>query len=522
MEFLLAHDLGTSGNKAVLYSTDGTQGGSCTVGYSTNYPAARHVEQNPAEWWNAVCTATKQLLKETGVQPGDVIAVSFSAQMLGCLPVDKSGEPIRPSIIWADLRSGAQAQALEERLGQQRMYEITGHRISSSYTATKIAWVKEHEPDTYRRMARSLQAKDYIIYRLTGEFVTDYSDACGTNLFDIRRRTWSAEIADALGIEISLMPEAVASIERVGSVTREAGESTGLLEGTPVIAGGGDGACAATGAGVTAPGSSYVVIGTSSWIATASDEPLFDEEMRTFNWIMNDGEHYSPCGTMQSAGFSYGWFKGLFEELRTRGALPPDFDLDTYLGEQIHASSPGAGGVLFLPYLMGERSPRWNPSARAAFLGLTSATSCGDMARSVLEGVALNLRTILEAFGSNASGKDVVAIGGGATNTQWLPMLASSWHRSILIPRHVDDATSLGAAMCAGVGVGAIEDLSRVTRFNPVEHTVSPDPALEPLYDTLHELFESAYGRIEPLFEGLEEVSRSAERMTARHASTVE
>lgn len=503
MGYLLAHDLGTTGNKAVLYSTDGAPVGSCTVGYETAYPRPHFVEQDAEAWWSAVCSATKQLLESSGVPAGGIAAVSFSAQMMGCLPVDEQGTPLRPCIIWADTRAGEQADRLDARLGNERVYGITGHRVSSSYSAAKIAWLKEHEPEVYRRMHRSLQVKDFIIYRLTGRFVTDYSDACGTNLFDIRARRWSQEIADALDIDVSLMPEAVASVEQVGTVTAEAARATGLVAGTPVVAGGGDGACAATGATVTAPGATYVVIGTSSWIATVSREPVFDPTMRTFNWIANDGELYSPCGTMQSAGFSYGWVRDLFASVLERaGAV----DLDALLGELVDGAEAGAGGLLFLPYLMGERSPRWNPRARGAFVGLTAHTRTGALVRSVLEGVAFNLRTILEAFGETASAKEIVAIGGGAANERWLSILASAWNRRILVPEHVEDATSLGAAMCAGVAVRALDSLSSVSAFNPVRRAIEPDPQQVDRYARMHELFEKAYERLEPLFDELDEV----------------
>ncbi len=507
MKYLLAHDIGTSGNKAVLYSSSGELVGSQTVRYDTAYPAPHQVEQNAEDWWHAVCRATRELLDSTGVPADRIAAVSFSAQMMGCLPVDAGGTPLRPSIIWADTRAVSQAEKLESRLGNRRVYEITGHRVSSSYSAAKIAWLQEKEPETYRRTHRVLQTKDYVIFRLTGRFVTDYSDACGTNLFDIRARRWSEDVATALGIEIDLMPEAVASVEQVGTVTAEAAAATGLAEGTPVVAGGGDGACAATGATVTAPGATYVVIGTSSWIATAAEEPLFDPTMRTFNWIMNDGRLYSPCGTMQSAGFSYGWVRSLFAELVEAGRLGEDFNLDGWLGELIDRCDPAAGGLLFLPYLMGERSPRWNPKARGAFIGLTAQTGVAEIVRSVLEGVAFNLRTILEAFEGKATTDQIVAIGGGAANERWLSILASAWNCPILVPQHVEDATSLGAAMCAGVATGAVGTLADVTRFNSVRSRIDPDPQVAERYARVYPLFEKAYARLEELFEALDELS---------------
>ncbi len=501
--YLLAHDLGTTGDKAVLYSTDGRQIGACSVAYPTNYPAPHFVEQEPTQWWDAVCRATRKLLQQTGIQPEAVAAVSFSAHMMGCLLVDEHLSPLRPSIIWADTRAEQEARRLEEHLGAEHVYKITGHRVSSSYTAAKIAWLKRHEPDTYRKARYSLQAKDYIIYRLTGQVVTDYSDACGTNLFDLRSRQWSAEIADALDIDVSLMPEPVASTQQVGHITSEAAADTGLAPGTPVVAGGGDGACAATGAGVTEPGSTYVVIGTSAWIATVSQEPLFDPEMRTFNWITNDGARYSPCGTMQSAGFSYAWLRDLILQITDKSSE----ELDHILSTALDGTTVGAGGVLFLPYLMGERSPRWNPRARGTFVGLTAQTGPGELVRSVLEGVALNLKSILNAFGPDQLPAEITAIGGGATNDRWIPILASAWNKRILIPRHLDDATSLGAAICAGVGASVLDDLSIARRFNPVEREVAPDPHAAQLYEQYHQLFDQTYRHLTGVYDRLDELA---------------
>lgn len=491
--YLLAHDLGTSGNKAVLYSVDGQRVAAHEHPYQTTYPEPGFAEQNPEDWWKAVCESTRQLLESAGVAPGEVAAVSFSAQMMGCLPVDKNGEVLRPSIIWADLRSGKQAALLEDTLGMHRVYRITGHRISSSYSATKLRWIRDNEPDVYKRTFKTLQTKDFIIHRLTGQFVTDYSDACGTNLFDIEKKRWSTEIADALSIDIGMLPDAFASTEKVGTVHAEAARATGLLEGTPVVVGGGDGVCAATGAGVVEPGAAYTVIGTSSWIATASEQPVFDPEFQTFNWIHMDGKVYSPCGTMQSAGFSYAWLRDRIKEFASISGEPDDDKIDAGMADAVAHSVPGSGNLLFLPYLMGERSPRWNPDARAAFIGLGATHSSADIIRSVLEGVGFNLRVILEVFRATGGFEEIIAIGGGARNEAWLQILADIWNARILVPRYVEDATSMGAALGAGVGVGLFDSFDSLKTVNPVEHIVEPDQERHAQYSSLYPIFNEAY-----------------------------
>lgn len=517
--YVLAHDLGTSGNKAVLYSTDGRRVGADEQSYETRYPRSGWAEQDPQSWWQAVCASTRRLLESASVPAEAVRAVSFSAQMMGCLPVDSEGSPLRNAIIWADLRSGEQAARLERAVGMEEVYRITGHRLSSSYSATKLRWVRDYEPDIYSRTHRMLQTKDFVIHRLTGEFVTDYSDACGTNLFDLKEKRWSSRIADALEIDTGLLPVPLPSTSLAGTVHEEAARETGLAVGTPVIVGGGDGVCAATGATVVQPGSAYVVLGTSSWIATASRDPVFDPQMRTFNWVHTDGELYSPCGTMQSAGLSWAWLRGRAHELgelgRGRGSRGRSVggavggkaaaQIDAALDEAVRRSPVGARNLLFLPYLMGERSPRWNPQARGAFVGLDATHTSGDLARAVLEGVGYNLQVILEVFRASGAFEEIIAIGGGARNGTWLQILADIWNARILVPESVEEATSLGAAMCAAVGVGAMSSFSAVTLLNPVDHVIEPDPGRHEQYARLYPLFNAAYEALVPVYARLAE-----------------
>jgi xylulokinase len=299
-----------------------------------------------------------------------VAAVSFSAQMMGCLVVDSQGKPLRPSVIWADTRAAKETSEIAARIDGSRIYTITGHRLSSSYSAAKLLWIRNKEPAVFAQTHKMLQAKDFIVHRLTGEFATDYSDASGTNMFDLREKRWSREILTAIGISEEILPRPVASTTVIGSVTARAAGEVGLAAGTPVVMGGGDGACATVGAGVVRSGRAYNVVGTSSWIAMASREPVMDREERTFNWVHLDQDLYMPCGTMQSAGFSYSWFKDVLCDMESREAEEAGTNVYDTLNGYVEESAPGAGGLLFLPYLLGERSPWWEPEARAAFIGL--------------------------------------------------------------------------------------------------------------------------------------------------------
>lgn len=265
----------------------------------------------------------------------------------------------------------------------EAIYRLTGHRISAAYTAAKLLWVKEHQPEIYRQTYKVLQAKDYAVFLLTGTFATDYSDASGTQVFDLEKRHWSADVLRALGIRPSLFPDAYPSTTVVGTLTDEAAAATGLVAGTPVVIGGGDGACATVGAGSVHEGDAYNYIGSSSWIALTTHRPIFDPQRRTFTFAHLDSELHFPVGTMQAAGGARDWL------LRILG------DEDNELTDAAAEVPPGSQGLLFLPYLLGERSPHWNPRARAAFVGLAMPHGRAELARAVLEGVAFNLKLIL-------------------------------------------------------------------------------------------------------------------------------
>ena len=506
--YILAHDLGTSGNKAVLYSTSGELISSVLWEYDTAHPAPGYVEQNPADWWEAVCRSTAGLLEQSGVQAGEILCVSFSAQMMGCLLVDRKGEALYPMITWADMRAVKQARKMEGLLGMESVYQVTGHRISASYSAAKLLWLRDEHPAIYKKGWKMLQAKDYVIHKLTGKFITDYSDAGGTNLFDLEKKAWSAEITAALEIAPDLLPELHASTDVIGGITREAANATGLLEGTPVVAGGGDGSCACVGAGVTAAGKVYNVIGSSSWISMASSKPVYDASMRTFNWVHLDETLYTPCGTMQSAGYALQWAKNTLCQPEILGAQRQKVSPYELIDRLVEGSPPGAGGLLFLPYLMGERSPRWNPDARACFLGLTVNSGRSDMLRAVLEGVGYNLKVILDIFDGFSPIEEITVIGGGAKGAVWLQILADIWQKKLIVPRHLDEATSLGAALCGGVGIGVFPDFGVVEQFLQMQRQVKPQKELAPRYSHMYHAFNEAYHSLSSVFRTLSEQER--------------
>ncbi|MCX6029836.1 MAG: xylulokinase [Chloroflexi bacterium] len=492
---ILAHDLGTTGNKATLFdAATGAAVAAVFEPYTTAYPHAQWAEQDPADWCRAVYDGTRRLLEQAAIPPGDIAVVSFSGMMNGALAVDAEGAALRSAILWADQRATVEATFLAERYGMARVYQVTGNRATPSCSAAKILWIQRHQPEIYRRTHLFLQAKDYAAFLLSGVFATDYSDASNTNLFDLERRVWAADLAEAAGLDIAKLPPIYPSTTVIGRVTPQAAALTGLLAGTPVVIGGGDGACATVGAGSVRPGDAYTYIGSSSWMAVTADRPLYDPQMRTFNLAHLDPRLTFPLGSMQSAGGAFDWLERL---LRGDG----DARLYDELSAAAAAVPPGADGLLFLPYLLGERSPYWNPQARGAFVGLTMAHGRPEMARAVLEGVAFNLRLILDALQAQAAGITAMRlIGGGAQGALWRQILADVFGLPILLPALLAEATSLGAAIAGGVGVGLYRDFGVAQQFVQVHAAERPDPAAQARYAELYPLFAETYRALEPVF----------------------
>ncbi len=430
--YLLAHDLGTSGNKATLFTVDGRLVASKTVPYDTHYFNDNWAEQDSGDWWQAVCRSSAELLAD--VNAGDVAAIALSGQMMGCLCVDRQGRALRPSIIYCDQRAQQQTDRMLGRVDPIEFYRITGHRASPSYSIEKLAWIKDHEPDVYAKTHKMLNAKDFVNFKLTGVMATDASDASGTNAFDLNTYEWSEKIVEAAGIDGEKLPEVKKSTDVLGAVTREAAEQTGLREGTPVIVGGGDGVCAGVGVGCNKPGIAYNYVGSSSWIALTVEKPVCDEKMRTMSWAHAVPGYLQPSGTMQTAGAALNWIKNEICKHETEQALREGVRAYELIDRQIETSPPGAGGVLFLPYMLGERSPRWNPKAKGAFVGLTLTHRRADVLRAVLEGITYNLEIILGIFRREIQIDSMIVIGGGAQGAVWRQMMADIYNVEVHTP----------------------------------------------------------------------------------------
>lgn len=500
-EYILAHDLGTSGNKAVLFSSEGRMIGSCIYSYKVYYDHPLWAEQNAEEWWDAVCESTKELLKRSGVQATEIKAVSFSGQMMGCLPVDRTGKPLSRSIIWADQRAQEQAEQIREKIEDDRFYQIVGHKNTASYGIQKAMWLKLHQPEIYENTFKFLNAKDYIVFRLTGMFYTDCSDANSMACLDLTRRNWSEEIVAASGVDYDKLPEIVESTHVVGYVTPQAAKETGLSEKTMVVMGAGDGVAANVGAGSVAPGKMYCCVGTSAWVAGTSEKPILDEKKRIVCWAHAVPGMYSPNGTMQYAGGSYKWMKETIcideqRQAEEHGRSPYDI-----INDKIASCSPGADGTIFLPYLLGERAPRWNPHAKGVFFGLTATTTREQMLRSVMEGIIMNLGICFDILRGQTPANELLLIGGAARSSEWQKGIADIFNVDVLIPQYLEEANSMGAAVIAGVGCGLYKDFSAIDQFIEVQKRIVSRQENQAIYYSAREQFNAVYDALCPVFD---------------------
>jgi xylulokinase len=502
-KFLLAHDLGTSGNKAVLYTLEGQLVASRTYPYDTHFFNGNWAEQEPLDWWEAVCGSTRELLAAAKASASDVAVVALSGQMMGCTPVDREGNALRPSILYCDQRATKECGDLLAKIDLKSFYAIAGHRASASYALEKLMWIRDHEPATYSRTYKTLCAKDYINFRLTGRMATDYSDASGTNAFDLNTFHWSEKILDLAGVDGDMFPEAMESTAILGTVTSRAASETGLKEGTPVAAGGGDGSCAGVGVGCIKPGTAYNCLGSSSWIALTVEKPIVDEQMRTMNWAHCVPGYLHPSGTMQTAGASHNWLKNTLCQAETDEGARLGVSPYELIDAAVARVPAGSNGVLFLPYMLGERTPWWNPNARGAFIGLNLATKREDMLRAVLEGITLNLGYIVNIFRRHVPIEAITAVGGGARSAVWRQMMADIYGCPVQSLNYLEEATSMGAAVIGGVAAGLFDGFEVIDRFVHVDHTAVPNREQQQIYCRLMPVFEKAYRSLVGVYEDL-------------------
>jgi xylulokinase len=493
---IIAHDLGTTGDKASLHDDSGRTLETCTIDYPTRFAPGGVAEQDPDHWWRAVGEATRQLLDKAAVSPDAVRGVGISGQMMGAVFLDEDFATVRPSMIWADTRSTAQSSQLLQAVGMQEAYAELGHQINPTYTLSKAMWVRDNQPELWARTRHLCLAKDFVTMRLTGNLVTDPSDASGTNAYDQTKGVWSTRMMEAAGIDEHLLPPIVPSTTVAGGLTGDAAAHLGLQPGTPVVVGGGDGPMAAVGAGVVDPADgAYACLGSSSWISTASRKPMLDPQMRSMTFDHVLPHRYVPTATMQAGAASLQW---VVELLSPAGGVR-DYDSLLAAAGEVPAADDG---LFFLPHLLGERSPYWNPAASGVFAGLARHHAQGHMVKAVLEGVAFNLRTCIGAFtGAGIPVERIDVIGGGAHSDVWLQVLADVWGVPVRRRSIVEEANSLGAAVTALVGLGIAPGFEIARGLSTTTATFTPDESRSRRYAEQHEIFLDAYARLEPWFD---------------------
>lgn len=487
---ILAHDVGTSGMKSTLYTPAGELMASVSSTYPLIYGKEFEVEQNPEHWWKALCENTRNILGN--VNRNAVECITFSGQMMGLVAVDNHGKPLRNALIWADQRAHKESGILNNRFTSDTLYSLTGNLMTPSYSAPKMWWFKRHEPELYERTKCFLQAKDFLIYKLTGQFVTDYSDASGTGLFDIHRREWLQDLLDYMEINPSKLPQVHASTTCIGNITHEAAMACGLSDGTKVVIGGADGSCAAMGAGVLENNDLFTYIGSSAWVASASDCPVFDPLKQTFNFIHIDDEKVMPIGTMQAAGTSFEWIRSITATNETNSI--------DWMNQQAETSPIGAKNLLFLPYLLGERSPIWDPHAKGSFVGLTTRHERGDLIRAVMEGVALNLKWIYESLSRNQNYQELWFFGGGANSRLWQQMMANMTGLPVHTPVLKDEITGMGAAIAGAVGIGELNSLKDAKSWVQLDKIIEPNKQEVAFYKEQLVKMQNLYLALKPFF----------------------
>jgi D-xylulose kinase len=508
-DLIISCDLGTSGNKATLFDSDGNLLANSFKSYDTYYLKPGWAEQNPKDWWDSVRNSTLELLEKVPHAKKNLAAISFSGQMMGCCPIDKNGEPLVNAIIWSDQRAYKERVLLRDKITDEYAYKTTGNVVCANYLAAKIMWLKKNHSDVYKNTYKFLQAKDFIEFILTGNTYTDYSDASGTNLFDITNKKWSKDILSEASISGEKLPDVVPSVKIIGEVKKEIADLINLPQGLPVIIGGGDGPCATVGAGASSLNSCYNIFGSSSWTSLTTSKPLYDKQMRTFILNHLDPDLYMAVGTMQSAGASFSWLESWLAGSEKNVSEQLGISSYKLLDEIAKKSEPGSKGVIFLPYLMGERSPYWDTEVKGAFLGLTRVVERKDIIRSVLEGIVFHLRLILEILEENVGNvAEVRLIGGGGKSTLLQKLMADIWGKKIITMKYMEEATSIGAAVAALVGLGIKKDFYEAENFIKKSGEIECDPENKEVYDSYYRIFKSAYHDLKNINRALDKITK--------------
>ncbi|MDO5111530.1 MAG: xylulokinase [Clostridia bacterium] len=484
MPYLMGIDLGTSSLKTMIVDEAGKAMAIASRDYMIESPVAGFAEQTPQVWWDACVATCRQAIAQSGVDVSLIKGVGFSGQMHGMVPLDENYEVVRPAILHCDARSCEQVQMICETLGAQRIRELTGNPIYTGFLLTSLLWVRDNEPENYRRIRHVCLPKDYIKYKLCGLLSSDYSDASATLAFDLENNCWSKQLLDIFSLPADIFPACFDAFAPVGCVTEAAALETGLCEGTTVVAGGADQVMQGLGNGAIGFDTATVNIGSSGQVSFQSAMPLVNPALCTNTFAGYQKGRWIVMGAIMHAGLALKWFKNLL-------------DIKSYAQLDALAASvrPGSGGVLFLPYLNGERTPHINPALSASFFGCTMQTGKAEMARAVMEGVAFALMQCMEVCGDiGLSASEVIASGGGARSELWLQIQSDIYGLPLKVAESAEQAC-LGAAIVAGVGCGVYEDVAQgcaaAVRYQ--DKVILPDMKNHAIYMEYYRLFKDSY-----------------------------
>jgi len=468
-------DVGTGGTRVVIIDASGRIIASATEEHQPfASPAVGWAEQHPDDWWRAAQLAIRKALRESELSAPQIACVGFSGQMHGAVMLDAAGKVVRPALIWCDVRTQKQCDDLTAQIGRERMIELTANPALANFTLTKLLWVRENEPENWRRVRSVMLPKDYVRFKITGQRATDVADGSGTLMLDVARRKWSAEIMSATGLDPSILPELYESPAVCGKVSAAGSESSGLAAETPVVAGAGDQAAGAIGLGVIAPGTVHATIGTSGVVFASTDKPLADPQGRLHTFCHAMPDRWHVMGVTQAAGLSLRWFRDNFFQESADG----DADVYAQMTSEAERAPVGSEKLLWAPYLMGERTPHLDATVRGALVGLTASHTRAHVIRAILEGVAFSLKDTFAVFDEmGIPVRDVRLGGGGARSHLWRSVQAEVYGRVVQI-LEIEEGPAYGAAILAGVGAGMWPSVEAAcTAVVRIAECVEPDPA---------------------------------------------
>lgn len=495
MKHLIGIDIGTTGAKSVLINERGKVLASDFREYPLMLPRAGWAEQDPEHWYTATVSSLRNLLAKSAVPASTLAGLSFSGQMHGLVCLDENMKVLRPAILWCDQRTTAQCRAIERKVGgREKLVQLASNPALEGFTLPKLVWVRDHEPTIYARVRHVLLPKDYVRYRLTGELGMDMSDAAGTLMFDVKRRRWSKQLLAALDISTDFLPPLGESPEIAGSITAEAAAASGLPQGLPVTFGGADNSCAAVGNGVIDEGIVAVSIGTSGTVIAPTTSPVRDRHGRAHTFNHSVPGLWYVMGVMQAAGLSLKWLRDTFGGLERAAAAETGIDAYEFLTAHVAHVPAGAEGLIWLPYLNGERTPHLDANARGVLFGITPRHTKAHVVRAILEGVVFGLRDSLEIIRSlKIPIREIRLTGGGARSATWRQIQADVFEHPV-VTINVEEGPAFGAAILAGVGTGVFKSFRQATdEIIKVTRTVEPIASNAVAYRRSYKLFQTLY-----------------------------